>query len=65
MKRLEVDGSATVAAGPAVLLCTDGCVDANGLTLDRGAAAWVVAGEPRVVLQGRGTVFCASVGAVA
>ena len=62
LERLEVDGSASVAAGPAVLLCTGGCVEANGLTLDRGAAAWVGAGEPRVVLQGRGTVFCATVG---
>lgn len=63
MKRLEVDGSATVAAGPAVLLCTDGCVEGNGLTLDRGAAAWVAAGERSVVFHGRGTVFCAEVGA--
>ncbi len=63
LKRLEVDGSATVAAGPAVLLCTDGCVEGNGLTLDRGAAAWVAGGERSVVFHGRGTVFCAEVGA--
>ena len=62
LRRLEVDGSLTVTAGPSVLLCTGGCVDANGLTMDRGAAAWVAAGEPRVVLQGRGRVFCATVG---
>lgn len=62
LHRLEVDGSATFAAGPAVLLCTDGCLDANGLTLDRGAAAWVGAGESPVVFRDRGTVFCASVG---
>ena len=62
LRRVEVDGSSTVAAGPSLLLCTDGRVDANGLTLDSGAAAWVGAGEPRVVLDGRGTVFCAGVG---
>lgn len=62
LRRLEVDGSLTVTAGPSVLLCTDGCVEASGLTLDRGAAAWVGASEPRVVLQGRATVFCATVG---
>lgn len=63
LKRMEVDGSATAAAGPAVLLCTDGCVEGNGMTLDRGAAAWVAADERSVVLHGRGTVFCAEVGA--
>ena len=62
LQRLEVDGSATVAAGPAVLLCTDGCLDANGTTLDRGAAAWSGADEPEIALVGRGTVFCATVG---
>ena len=60
--RVDVDGTSSVAAGPSVLLCTSGCVEANGLTLDRGAAAWLAAGEPRVALQGRGTVFCATVG---
>lgn len=65
LQRLEVDGSATLAAGPSMLLCTEGCLDANGLTLDRGAAAWVDAGEPLVVLQGWGTVFCATVGTAA
>ena len=60
--RVDVDGTSSVAAGPSVLLCTRGCVEAKGLTLDRGAAAWLAAGEPRVVLQGRGTVFCATVG---
>lgn len=62
LRRLDVDGSLTVAAGPSVLLCTDGCVEAGGLTLDRGAAAWVHAASPPVVLEGRGTVFCATVG---
>lgn len=62
LRRLDVHGSLAVAAGPAILLCTHGCVEANGVTLDRGASAWSGAGEPRVVAEGRGTVFCASVG---
>ena len=62
LRRLDVDGSLAVTAGPAVMLCTDGCVEANGVTIDRGASAWSGAGEPRVVVEGRGTIFCASVG---
>ena len=62
LQRLDVDGSSGLAAGPAVLLCTEGCVEANGATLDRGAAAWSGAHEPQVALEGRGTVFCATVG---
>ena len=61
LRRLDVDGSLAVAAGPAVLLCVDGCVEANGLTLDRGAASWSAAGEPEMILEGRGTLFCAGV----
>lgn len=57
VRRVDVDGSATVGAGPAVLLCIDGCAEANGVTLDRGAAAWVGAAEPPVVLSGRANVF--------
>ena len=61
LRRLDVDGSSGLAAaGPAVLLCTEGCVEANGVTLDRGAAAWSGAREPQVALEGRGTVFCAT-----
>ena len=62
LRRLEVDGSSSVGAGPAVFLCTEGCVEANGVTLDRGAASWAGAIEPQVKLEGRGTVFCATVG---
>ena len=62
LRRLDVDGSSGLAvAGPAVLLCTEGCVEANGVTLYRGAAAWSGAREPQVALEGRGTVFCATV----
>lgn len=62
LRRLEVEGSLSVATGPAVLLCTDGCVEGDGATLDRGTAAWSGAEEPEVTLVGRGTVFCATVG---
>ncbi len=62
LRRFDVDGSSGLAAGPAVLLCTEGCVEANGVTMDRGAAAWSSALEPHVALEGRGTVFCATVG---
>lgn len=62
LRRLDVDGSSCLEAGPVVLLCIEGCVDANGVTLDRGAAGWSGAGEPHVVMEGRGTVFCATVG---
>ena len=59
--RLDVGRPTTVDTGPAVLLCTEGCVEANGVTLDRGAAAWSGAAEPHVAFEGRGTVFCATV----
>ena len=62
LRRLDVHGSLEVAAGPALLLCTDGCVDANGVTMDRGAAAWSGADEPQLALQGWGTLFCAGIG---
>ena len=63
LRRLDIDGSVELpAAGPAVLLCTDGCVEADNVTLDRGTAAWSGAHEPEVALAGRGTVYCAGVG---
>ena len=62
LSRFEVDGSATVGSGPAVLLCTAGDADGGGVTLARGSAAWVGASEPPVVLTGRATVFRAGAG---
>lgn len=62
LRRADVDGLTELAAGPALLLCTEGCVEANGVTLDRGAAAWSDALESQIELQGCGTVFCATVG---
>ena len=41
LDRLDLDGSASVL-GPAILLCTDGAVDAGPFSLERGAAAWLL-----------------------
>lgn len=60
LDRLDLDGSATVS-GPAILLCTDGAVDAGSFSLERGAAAWLPAGDGIVELRGRGTVYRAGV----
>ena len=71
--RVQVEPSrpVTVAGGPAVLLCTDGCADLDslirgrgvpvnataGLTLGRGRAVWADAAEESIRLKGRATVF--------
>ena len=60
LDRLDLDGSATVS-GPAILLCIDGAVDAGSFSLERGAAAWLPAGDGIVELRGRGTVYRAGV----
>ncbi len=60
LDRLDLDGSATVL-GPAILLCTDGAVDAGSFSLERGAAAWLPAVDGIVELRGRGTVYRAGV----
>ncbi|MEC7404507.1 MAG: mannose-6-phosphate isomerase, class I [Actinomycetota bacterium] len=60
LDRLDLDGSATVS-GPAILLCTDGAVDAGSFSLERGAAAWLPAGDGIIELRGRGTVYRAGV----
>ena len=60
LDRLDLDGSATVS-GPAILLCTDGAVDAGSFSLERGAAVWLPAGDGIIELRGRGTVYRAGV----
>ena len=60
LNRLDLDGSATVS-GPAILLCTDGAVDAGSFSLERGASAWLAAGDGVVELRGRGTIYRAGV----
>lgn len=63
--RAEVDAPVELPAGPAVLLCTAGRVDAGSVAMHPGTAAWVPASDPRVVLEGQGTVFCATEGEAA
>ena len=62
LTRAEVDGSLTLAGGPAIVLCCDGSVGAGGIELTRSSAAWVSAAVPEVVLRGRGLVFRAGLG---
>ncbi len=64
LSRIEVDGEAVVAEGPAILLCTEGAVEAGPHTLERGAAGWMPAEDGPLQLSGRGTVFRAGVGTV-
>ena len=60
LERLDLDGSVAVS-GPAILLCTDGAVDAGSFSLERGTEAWLPAGDGIVELRGRGTVYRAGV----
>ncbi len=62
LTRLCIDEEATLDAGPAIVLCTEGCVDIGDQTLDRGSAVWVPATDGAVVVTGHGTVFRAGVG---
>jgi mannose-6-phosphate isomerase len=73
LRRFEIDDTSRIAtsriatsrietAGPAVVLCVSGSVDAGTQTLDRGEAAWIPAADPPVSFTGRGTVFRAGVG---
>ncbi len=64
LQRIEIDGDQLIGGGPAILLCTEGAVDAGAQVIDRGAAAWVSAQEASIELTGRGTVFRAAVGAL-
>jgi mannose-6-phosphate isomerase len=60
LERLDLDRSVAVS-GPAILLCTDGAADVGSFSLERGAAAWLPAGDGIVELRGRGTVYRAGV----
>jgi mannose-6-phosphate isomerase len=63
LQRIEIEGRVPLDPGPAILLCTSGYAEADGRVLDRGSAAWLAAVDGPVTLEGRGTVFRASVGA--
>lgn len=62
LRRVDVDGTVVLDGGPAIVFCVGGWVDADGHTLDRGAAAWVPAHDHSTSLHGLGTVFWAGVG---
>lgn len=62
--RIEIDGVHTLAAGPAIAVCTDGSIEIGPHTLDRGAAIWLPAADGAVEATGRGTLYCAGVGVV-
>ena len=62
LSRVELDGTATLDTGPAILLCTAGAATCGPHVLDRGTAMWVPAVDGPVELQGRATVFRAGIG---
>ena len=63
LHRFDLRGSMSVGGGPAMLLCTEGRAEAGGVTLGRGAAAWIGAGAPPVELSGRAAVYRVGAGA--
>lgn len=66
LQRIDLNGSALIEPGPAILLCTSGHArfesrtDAHGL--GRGQAAWTAACDGPARLDGTATVFRAGVG---
>lgn len=64
LSRVEIDGEAVMPEGPAILLCTEGVLDAGHHGLERGGAGWMSANDGPLRLSGRGTVFRAAVGSL-
>lgn len=62
LERIDLDGRATLAPGPAIVLCTQGRADGGAHVLERGAAAWIPAADGPIELDGRATIFRAGVG---
>ncbi len=62
LTRYAVDGTLPIDRGPAILLCTEGCVHLGHHTLDKGEAMWVPAEAEPAPADGRGTLFQAGVG---
>ncbi len=66
LQRIDLDGTARIEPGPAILLCTSGHARLEGRTgahpLGRGAAAWMAASDGPARLDGTATVFRAGVG---
>lgn len=67
LQRIELDGSARIGPGPAILLCTAGRARFESPTdaffMRRGAAAWLAACDTPGQLDGTATVYRAAVGA--
>jgi len=62
LARIDVDGAAAVAAGPAVLVCSEGAVTVGPHTVERGAAAWCPAADGPLEVGGRGTLYRVGIG---
>lgn len=66
LHRADVDGQhpkvQLPGVGPRIVLCTDGDIEAGGLELTPGDAAFAPAGEPAITVRGAGQVFQASLG---
>jgi len=62
LHRFDLRGSVSVGGGPAMLLCAKGRAAAGGVTLGRGAAAWISGGAPPVELSGRAAIYRVGIG---
>jgi len=65
LQRIELDGTAVLDGGPAIVLCLDGRVEGPDLVLDRGGAAWMPAADGPVALHGAATLYRAGLGRLA
>ncbi|MER2562133.1 MAG: mannose-6-phosphate isomerase, class I [Myxococcaceae bacterium] len=64
LSRLDVNGSLELGRlGPDIVLCTEGSVVVNGLTLERGGSAFAPFSDGALKLSGHGTLFRATVNA--
>lgn len=64
-QRIELDGTAVLDGGPAIVLCLDGRAEGPDLVLDRGVAAWMPAADGPVALHGAATLYRAGLGRLA
>jgi len=62
LTRIMVDRPVEIERGPAILLCTEGCMEIGARTLDKGEAMWLPAHVGSVTADGTGTLFRAGVG---
>lgn len=63
IKRFDLDNTTEKIAhdGPAILLCTDGTVEVDGVTLSPTQALWLSAADAEVEARGQGQLFVATV----